>query len=74
MREFCFNLKISAHEYVKYYQGIARAVYVKDKNGKSIQFPADVLKPFITKDGIYGYFIIRIDDRNKLIDIKKVAE
>jgi len=74
MKELRFSLKIPAREYIKFYQGMARAVYVKDCHGRSIQFPADALKPFVTKDGIYGHFIIRTSDQNKLIDIKKIGE
>jgi len=74
MKELRFSLKIPAHEYIKFYQGMARAVYVTDCYGRSIQFPAVVLKPFVTKDGIYGHFLLRIDDNNKLIDITKTGE
>lgn len=72
MREYRFRLSIPASEYVAYYQGVARQVVVTLASGQNIQFPADALRPFVTHEGVYGYFILTIDENNKLLDLSRV--
>jgi len=74
MKESRCNLRISAEKLLFYYKGDARHVIAKSTDGKTIQFPIEILRPFITRAGITGEFVIRYDDDNKLVDIKKISE
>lgn len=65
-------LHISAAEYLEYYSGAARHVAATASNGLSVKFPANILRPFITHDGIHGEFVIEFDDSNKFIAINKI--
>ncbi len=65
-------LHISAAEYLEYYSGAARHVAATASNGLSVKFPANILRPFITHDGIHGEFVIEFDHNNKFVAIKKV--
>lgn len=65
-------LHISAHEYQDYYSGAARNVAVTARDGRSIKFPANILRPFISHDGIHGEFVIEFDDDNKFVAINKL--
>jgi len=69
--EFVVPLHIEAAAYQKLYRGEARHVVALDVEGRSLQFPAAALRPFVTREGIEGVFIIRIDENNKLIDIQR---
>ena len=69
--EFLVPLAISAEEYLRLYQGTAQTVIARDTRGLRLSFPAGALRPFVTRDGVHGLFVIRIDDNNKLIDIRK---
>ncbi len=72
MKEFRFTLSIPAHEFLAYYQGVAQNVLTISVEGKSLQFPAHVLRPYLTDQGIYGEFVLQCDQRNKFKSIRKV--
>jgi len=60
-----FSIRIDAREIEKYYRGQARSVVVKATNGLKIQFPANLLLPYISHDGVKGHFILNYDERGK---------
>jgi hypothetical protein len=69
-----FALNISGDVYLSYYEGAARAVVVKSFDGRSIQFPANILQQFVTRDGIHGVFEMAFDENNKFVAIRRVQE
>ena len=50
------SITLSADEYLKRYQGMARSVYTKTLDGRSVRFPAGILQPYVTHNGISGVF------------------
>ncbi len=72
MAEFRFYLKLSRHDYLRYYQGNARAILVHTRDGRRVQFPASALRPFVTHDGIEGEFVLMINDQHKLVDLRRL--
>jgi len=52
------NLNISPEEYTYWYMGSARTVLATSIDGRSVRFPANILQPFITHQGIQGMFCI----------------
>jgi hypothetical protein len=73
MTEYEFTAHFSAAEYLQYYEGIAKAIQVKSKCGKIIQFPADKMREFVLREGVQGTFIIRLDNNNKFLSIRRVC-
>jgi len=71
MQESTCVINISADKLLSYYSGKVRNVVAKTTDGKTIQFPVEILRPFITHAGISGVFIIRYDENNKLSGIEK---
>lgn len=71
-RELVFELNISEDEYLRYYQGTVRHVIARGRDGRTVQFPAGLLRRFITRDGIHGEFRLRFDDHNKLVDLERL--
>ncbi len=69
--EYLVPLNISADDYLRLYQGTARSVLARDTRGLKVSFPAQALRPFVTRDGIQGLFVIRVDAGHKLIDIRR---
>lgn len=63
------SLSIPADEYIKLYQGQARSVYAHTMDGRSVRFPASILQPFITHEGIYGRFAIEFDQSQRFKQI-----
>jgi len=74
MREYRFRLSIPADEYLAYYQGVAREVVVTLSNGLNLQFPAENLRPFVSRVGVFGQFVLRTDDDNKLLSLERVGD
>ncbi|MEO0444122.1 MAG: DUF2835 domain-containing protein [Pseudomonadota bacterium] len=65
MRQVIVSLKIDADEYLKLYRGTAKSVYTHGHDGQSIRFPANILQPFVTRDGVKGTFRIVFDKENR---------
>ena len=73
-RKVRFALNIPQDVLLSYYEGTARAVAVKSVDGRSIQFPASILRPFVTRDGVRGIFEIEYDENNKWVDVKRISD
>jgi hypothetical protein len=65
MKSFKFHLGISAERYLDYYRGTVRQVVVRCPDGLTVQFPASLLKPFVTDAGIHGMFVLTCGDDNR---------
>ena len=70
--QLVLDLRISADEYVKMYQGSARAVFAHTREGKKVRFPAKILVPFVQRDGISGTFVIDYDNNNRFQQIRRL--
>jgi hypothetical protein len=70
-RRFTVDLSIGRDEFERLYRGQARIVLARDKQGRSLSFPALSLRPFLAHDGIRGTFVIRVDENNRLLDIHR---
>jgi len=68
-----FSLKLSYDKYLSFYKGHAQHVLVTAFDGRKIQFPAEILKPYLTREGISGVFIIHFDNRNKYQSLQKIG-
>jgi hypothetical protein len=67
-----FTLNLPYDQYLKVYQGVAKNVSVVADDGRRIAFPAGRIQPFLTKQGINGYFEMELTPENKFISIKKL--
>jgi len=65
-------IKISRDEYLSWYEGSVKLVSAYSIDGKSVNFPANILRPYITHDGVEGTFAIYFDENNKFKDIKRL--
>ncbi len=70
-REYVVTLNISALAYQRMYSGEARHILAHDMQGRRVRFPALSLRPFVTRDGVSGVFVLRVDARNKLVEIRR---
>ncbi len=66
-----FSLRISADEYLRYYRGAVRHVVVTAEDGTRLRFPAANLRPFVTREGVRGRFVMRFDANNKLVSLNR---
>jgi hypothetical protein len=67
-----FALTLSNEQFLQVYQGIAKNVQVIADDGKRVVFPAGRIQPFLTREGINGYFEMELTVDNKFVSIKKL--
>lgn len=72
MHQIIVDLNISRDEWLKIYRGQTNLVYAKTRDGRSIQFPANILSQYTTHFGIQGSFVIYFDDNGKFQSIFKL--
>lgn len=73
MHTIRFRIDISPDEYLAYYRGTARNVVTTALDGRSVCFPARILRPFVTKGGIQGEFLLLYDAANRFAGIERVG-
>lgn len=72
--EVRFDLHIPADVYVAYYQGQVRDVQVTTRDGVRVRFPARLLRPYVTREGIRGQFILRYDEGRRAVGLERTGD
>ena len=73
MARYVVALHIPGDELLRYYRGSARGVLATARGGVRVRFPADALRPFVTRDGVLGSFALDVDADNRLTNIARLA-
>ncbi len=74
MQSLRFSLRLNTLELLQYYQGQKKLVRVMTYSGRSLQFKADHLRPFVTKSGINGEFEIYFDEQNNFLKLTQIKQ
>ena len=61
MQTVTVRLKISPERFQAYYEGVVEHIVAQSTDGRTVQFPARVLRPFLSYQGIQGTFAITFD-------------
>ena len=72
MKECRIHLSIPRKECLRYYQGQVTKISARTVGGQVIQSPANIIKQFVTTEGLYGEFRIVYGDDHKLVRIDRV--
>lgn len=72
-QQIYIDIRISAEEMMKLYQGVAQNVSVRARDGRRVQFPASSLRPYVTSSGVEGSFILIVDAQHKLQSISRLG-
>jgi len=67
-----FSLKIEASEIERYYRGTVRSILVTTSDGLRVQFPANLVLPYVARSGVHGQFILSYDQNGKAQSLKRV--
>lgn len=67
------QLNITQDEFLRWYSGVAQQVSCHALDGRTVRFPANLLQPFITHEGVYGLFKISFDEKGKFLDIERLT-
>ncbi|MFK7888889.1 MAG: DUF2835 domain-containing protein [Gammaproteobacteria bacterium] len=65
------TLSIDSDAYLRHYRGSAKDVAARTDDGRSVRFPANILRNVVTRDGIHGRFCIEFDQRGKFVSIER---
>ncbi len=71
MKRFDFSMGLPAHKLKDYYRGNVQNMVVTTDEGLHLQLPIEVFRPYVTEAGIYGFFVVYVDDNHKLIRLDK---
>ncbi|MFO1387599.1 DUF2835 domain-containing protein [Cellvibrio sp.] len=66
------QLNIPADEFQLLYQGVAKSVNARSLDGRRINFPANILRPFVSHAGVVGTFAIHFSEENRFLSIEKI--
>lgn len=72
MNRYSFHLELSSEEFLDYYRGTAKSVFVRARSGQTVQFPASLLQRHVLPDGIHGDFVLTCDDQHKCVSLERV--
>ena len=72
MPQASFFINLNAQEVQKYYRGQAQSVIVKSNQGLKIQFPANLILPYIGHTGVYGQFVLEYQMNGKAVSLQRV--
>ena len=70
---FYIQLDISTTEFHHYYSNNINSVIAMSKDGRKIQFPANILQPFVSHAGVQGQFKVIVDKDSKFKSISKIT-
>ena len=68
------TLKISNHQLIQYYEGHVSLVVAQTMDGRTVRFPANVLRSVVQPNGVYGQFELLFDEKNKFISITRLGD
>lgn len=72
-QEIVLDLFIPADEWLRIYRDGVRVVSAKARDGRRVQFPANILQPYVSHAGVTGSFVIRFDTAGRFLDIARIA-
>lgn len=64
------DVSLPADEFLQVYQGTANRVYIRSREGRSVSLPARHLQRYLTREGVYGSFVLDFDQQGKLISLR----
>ena len=70
---FYIQLDISTNEFHHYYSNNIDSVIATSHDGRKIQFPANILQPYVSHAGIQGEFKLIVDENSKFKSISKIT-
>jgi len=73
MKRFAFRLNLTSDQCLAYYQGAARNVVARCADGQNVQFPASLLRPFMSPTGIHGDFVLTCDDAHRGARLERLS-
>lgn len=71
MNNIYVDLVIAPDEFERLYRGTVSDVVCHSRDGRRIRFPGNILRRFVTREGICGSFCIVFDADMRFVQIEK---
>jgi len=65
-------LNISPEKLLHYYEGAVSTIVAKTTDGRTIRFPANILRSVVQANGVRGVFELVFDENHKFVSIKRI--
>lgn len=72
MRTFTFNVNLSYHEFMPFYQGKMSNIEVRDRQQQVIWINGRHFRPFLSLNGVNGLFKLTLSQRGDIISLNKL--
>ncbi|RRJ84849.1 DUF2835 domain-containing protein [Aestuariirhabdus litorea] len=72
MQSVIVDIQIPAQQYQAHYAGVIRQIHARTADGRSVRFPSEILRPFVTHDGVAGRFRIDFDEQGRFQQIERL--
>lgn len=66
-------LNISSYDLMQYYEGTVDLVVAKATDGRTVKFPANILRSVVQDNGVYGTFELILDENHKFLSINRLS-
>lgn len=73
MPSLIFDIALPAARVLALYRGQANRIRVRSRDGRWVDLPAHHLKPYLTREGIYGSFRLAFDEQGRLLSLEPLA-
>ncbi len=71
MMQLVVDLAIGREELKRLYTGQVRDVYAHARDGRSVRFPADWLRHFVSDNGVHGTFLLSVAG-SRMVDMQRL--
>lgn len=73
-QQLVVDIALPAERYLDWYRGYADRVLLYSRDGRRVSLPAHHLRPFLTREGVYGSFVMRFTGAGKLISLQRIVQ
>lgn len=73
MQQIRFFLTLDRQQCLAHYRGQVQRVRVKADDGRWVDLPAHRLRPFVSKEGLQGYFELKLDEQGRFVDLQALS-
>lgn len=73
MQRIRFHLYLGPEDCLDHYRGLIQEVQVTADDGRRIRFPANLLRPHLSRAGVQGRFELTINEQFKAQGLKRIA-
>ncbi|MCW3148804.1 DUF2835 domain-containing protein [Stutzerimonas stutzeri] len=72
MPNLVLDIALPAERLLAVYQGHANRILIRSRDGRRVSLPAHHLRPFVTREGVFGSFEMEFAEHGQLIGLRRL--